>query len=123
MLAIPDIRLLLADDDSRFRETVIELLDPHFEIIAVESGEQAIEVVESQIVSAAILDMHMHCLTGLDTLRVLREREPGLPCILMSSEVTAALESAAHDLQVFSVLRKPPTRSVLLETISGALQL
>ena len=123
MVARSEVQLLIADDDHGFRETVVELLRPRFQTIAVESGEQAIEVVESREIDVALLDMHMHLLTGLDTMRILRELLGPLPCILMSSEVNQSLEDAALDLEAFSVLRKPPTRQLLLDTIAGALQL
>ncbi|MCA9081521.1 MAG: response regulator [Planctomycetaceae bacterium] len=123
MVAQRDVQLLIADDDQGFRETVVGLLEPHFQTIAVESGERAIEVVESIPIDIALLDMHMHLLTGLDTMRILRDLLGPLPCILMSSAVTAELEDAAEDLHIFSVLRKPPTRQLLLDTIHGALQL
>lgn len=114
--------LLIADDDQAFRETVVELLRPHFPAIAVESGEQAIEVVETTHVDLAIFDMHMHVMTGLDCIRWLRESARELPCILMTSDVSAAIESAAYDLDAFRVLRKPPQRQQLLETIHQALE-
>lgn len=118
-----DIKLLIADDDRAFRETVLEVVEPYFETIAVDSGEAAIEVIEYVRVDVAILDMHMHLLTGLDTLRALRASLEALPCILMSSQVTDALEESARELDVFSVLRKPPTRKLLLDTIHCALKL
>lgn len=115
--------LLIADDDRAFRETVIELLQPHFPAIAVDSGERAIEVVELVPVDVVILDMHMHIMTGLDTIRWLKEHYSQLPCILMSSEVSDELEAQAYDLETFCVLRKPPRRKQLLDTIHKALEL
>lgn len=115
--------LLIADDDAAFRETVIELLEPLFPTIAVESGEQAIQVVESFQVDVAIFDMHMHVMTGLDTIRWLRQHEIPLPCILMTSDVSDELESLAYDLETFRVLRKPPRRQQLIDTIRCALEL
>ncbi|MCA8997480.1 MAG: response regulator [Planctomycetaceae bacterium] len=121
--AFPDVRLLIADDDPIFRETVVEIVEPYFETIAVESGEQAIEVVESSPVDLALFDMHMHLVTGLDVIRWMRRQQVMLPCILMSSQVTGELESQARELETFSVLRKPPRRESLLDTIQHALKL
>lgn len=115
--------LLIADDDKAFRETVIELLQPHFPTIAVESGEQAIQVVEAGRVDVVILDMHMHLMTGLDTIRWIKQHYHSLPCILMSSDISDELEAEAYDLETFRVLRKPPRRQYLLDTIHRALEL
>lgn len=123
MVARTDLQLLIADDDLGFRETVVEAVESHFVTIAVESGERAIEVAGSQAIDVVLIDMHMHLLTGLDTIRILREVVGPLPWILMSSEVNDALEAAAYDLDVYRVLRKPPSRKLLLDTIADALQL
>lgn len=120
---VENAHLLIADDDLAFRETVIELLEPYFPTVAVESGEKAIEVVERIQVDLMILDMHMHLMTGLDTIRWLKEHDFDLPCILMSSEVSDELEAMAYDLEAFKVLRKPPRRKQLIDTIEHALKL
>lgn len=118
-----NVNLLIADDDRAFRETVIELLEPHFPTIAVESGERAIEIVGHVEVDLVILDMHMHMMTGLDTIRWFKDHNIDLPCILMSSEVSDELEALAYDLEAFSVLRKPPRRKHLIDIIECALKL
>lgn len=118
-----DVRLLIADDDPGFRETVVEVLEPHFQTIAVESGEAAIQVVESVQVDAVLLDMHMHVLTGLETLQLVKRIRAEIACILMSSLVTVDLEDAAQRFDAFTVLRKPPSRQQLLDTIQCALKL
>ena len=115
--------LLIADDDPVFRETVIEIVEPYFETIAVPSGEHAIQVVESKLVDLALFDMSMHVLSGLDVIRWMRARQLALPCILMSGDVTQELEQQALELETFSVLRKPPGREQLLDTIHCALEL
>lgn len=124
-MAAPDSRdpcLLIADDDAEFRQTVVEIVQPYFQTIAVRSGEEAISVVESTTVDLALFDMHMHLLTGLDVIRWLRSQHLELPCILMSADVTTELETQALELETFSVLRKPPRREQLLDTIHCALE-
>lgn len=120
--SVENANLLIADDDRAFRETVIELLQPHFPAIAVDSGERAIEIVGTVEIDLVILDMHMHLMTGLDTIRWLKEHDVDLPCILMSSDVSDELEAEAYDLEAFSVLRKPPRRKQLLDIIECALK-
>ncbi|WP_437185982.1 response regulator [Planctomicrobium sp. SH668] len=116
-------RLLLADDDVAFRQTVAAILSPYFEVIQVPSGEQAIDVVRTTPVDLALFDMNMEILTGLDAIRWFREHHLELPCILMSSDVTAEIEIQARELETFSVIRKPPRRAHLLDTIHCALEI
>ena len=122
MSGTSDFQLLIADDDPNFRITVVEILQPHFKTIAVESGEQALDIVHNESVDLVLLDMHMHLLTGLDTIRKLRDLELDLPCILMSSQVTSEMEQEASSLDTFSVLRKPPRKRELIDTIQCALK-
>ncbi|SFI27080.1 response regulator [Planctomicrobium piriforme] len=118
-----DACLLIAEDDDAFRQTVVEIVEPYFRTIAVPSGEQAIQVVESTPVHLALFDLNMHLLSGLDAIRWLRDHHLGFPCILMSADVTDEIELQAHQLKTFSVLRKPVRRAQLLDTIHCALEL
>ena len=115
-------RLIFADDDPAFRQTVVEILEPYFDTLAVESGEQAIEIVNTYPVDLAIFDMHMHELTGLETIQLLRSKKLMLPCILMSGNVTPEIELEAERLNTYSVIRKPPQKSDLINTIQRALE-
>lgn len=116
-------RLLIADDDRAFRETVVEILSPFFEVIDVPSGEEAIQIVESTTVDLALFDLNMELLTGLDAIRWVRQRQLEIPCILMSSEITCEIEDQARQLDAFSIIRKPPRRIQLLDTIHCALEI
>ena len=117
-----DVRLLLADDDDGFRETVCEVLEPYFETIAVSSGEEAIEVVERHVVHVALFDMHMHAMNGVETVRIAKRIRAELPCILITSDVTEYLRQQARLARVFRVLSKPPAQRELLATIDAALR-
>lgn len=116
-----DVRLLLADDDDGFRETVCEVLEPHFELIAVRSGEEAIDVVERHVVHVALFDVHMHAMSGVDAVRAARRIRANLPCILITSDVTDYLRQQARLARAFTVLSKPPETRELLDTINAAL--
>ena len=118
-----DVQVLIADDDPAFRITIVELLDPYFRTIDVQSGEEALEVVERAPVNFALFDLHMHLLTGLETVRKLRADDRHVPWILMSSDINTQIESEALTLEAACVLRKPPRRIELLDTIRNALKL
>ena len=117
-----DVRLLLADDDDGFRETVCEVLQPHFETIAVSSGEEAIEVVERHVVHVALFDVNMHRMSGVDTVRRAKMIRADLPCILITADVTDYLRHQARLARAFTVLSKPPKQRELLATIDAALR-
>lgn len=115
--------LLIADDNCGFRETVRELLEhrPLLRIHEVESGEEAIAYSRDVRIDIVLLDMHMHLMTGLETLRELKGLDAVRPCILITSEATDQLRRDAREADAFSVLSKPVRRTELCTTISLAL--
>ncbi|MCA9053622.1 MAG: response regulator [Planctomycetaceae bacterium] len=113
--------LLIADDDPAMRETLVEMLRPEFDTIDVESGEEAIEVVQRVEVHLALLDVHMPLVTGIDALREVKRRRIELPCILMSANWTERLRLEAIASDVAAVLQKPMTRRELVTTVTTAL--
>ena len=114
-------QLLIADDDPAMRETLVEMLHPDFATIDVESGEEALEIIERCEVHLALLDLHMPLLTGLEALREVRRLRDALPCILMSANWTDPLRAQAIESQASAVLQKPMTRRELVTTVTLAL--
>jgi len=117
------LRLLIADDDRGFRETLLEMLPPQFESTSVENGEAAIEIVQQSRVDLVLLDMHMPRLTGLEAVRIVKSHDVRLPCILMTADLTAELHQSARLAAVAAVLAKPFTRKILIEAICSALRI
>lgn len=116
-------RMLIADDDSRFRDVLRSIFEPNFEMLEAESGEEAIEIAESEALDIALLDMHMPVLTGLETLKVLKTVQILLPCILITADATDDLRRLATAADAFSVLKKPVRKTELVLTVSNALEL
>jgi len=116
-----EFRLLIADDDAGFRETVQEILTPRFETIAVDSGEAAIDVVRQTSVHLILTDEHMHKLGGVETVSIVRSIRADLPCILITADLTDDLQRRAELIRIYAVLQKPPHPQRLLQTVENAL--
>ena len=114
--------LLLADDDSGFRETVRSILAPYFRMLEAGTGEEAIEIVEGHRVDIALLDMHMHVMTGLETLQRLKSLNAIAPGILITADANDSLRRRALQADAYSVLAKPVSKTELLTTVSTALE-
>lgn len=114
-------RLLIADDDAGFRETVQEILTPRFETIAVESGEAAIDVVRHSAVHLILTDEHMPVLGGVETMQIVRSMHADMPCILITADLTEDLQRRAALIRFYAVLQKPPHPQRLLQTVENAL--
>jgi CheY-like chemotaxis protein len=109
--------LLITDDDSSFRETLGEVFAPRgFRTLLARDGEEALHIVQTEEVHLLLLDMHMPKLTGLETLRLVKQFKAMLPCILMSAKWDDMLIEQARSAQAFLVLAKP----IKLSEITGA---
>jgi CheY-like chemotaxis protein len=111
--------LLITDDDRDFRETLGDVFQSRgFRIRLASDGEEALDIIRFEPVHLLLVDMHMPRLTGLDTMRRLRELHLELPCILLSAALDQTIEAEARAAQAFSVLSKP----VRLPEITGAVR-
>jgi CheY-like chemotaxis protein len=86
-----------------------------------DSGEQALDVVRHEEVHLVLLDMHMPRLTGLETLKLVKQIKQVLPCIILSANADDELREAAQRAEAFSVLSKPVSRINLTTIVRAAL--
>src|SRR5688572_11263906 len=97
--------LLVVDDDPRNRDAFSRrLVRTGFTVLTAESGSLAMEMVSAHRVDAVLLDAMMPGMSGIETLRRLRESRPAsdLPVIMVtandrSEDVVEALSLGAND--------------------------
>ncbi len=115
--------LLITDDDRDFRETLQNVFEPRgFRTLLAGDGREALEVVQSHDVHLILLDMHMPRLTGLETLRIVKQIHAPLPCILISAGLTDGLIEQARQADAYSVLSKPVEFRELTNLVNLALR-
>jgi len=97
--------LLLVDDDAMNRDALSRRLTRKgYTVLTAESGARAIETVNARRVDAVLLDVMMPGMSGIETLRRLRESHSvsELPVIMVtandrSEDVVDALDLGAND--------------------------
>lgn len=115
--------LLITDDDPGFRETLRVVFEPKgFRTLLASNGEEALRIVHHETVHVVLLDMHMPRLTGLETLRMLKEFRAMLPCILLSAQLDELIVEQARRAHAYSVLSKTVTVGQITGTVRQALQ-
>lgn len=123
MRAQPQPSILITDDDRQFRETLSGVLAPRgFRTLLAGDGEEALKIIRRAEVHVLLLDMHMPKLTGLETLRRVKQLRALLPCILISAEVDETMRREAAAARAFSVLAKPVSRLDVTRVIEQAMQ-
>ncbi len=115
--------LLITDDDPGFRETLSVVFEPTgFRTLMASDGQEALKIVRSETVHVVLLDMHMPKLTGLETLRMLKEFRAMLPCILLSAQLDEPTIEQALRAHAYSVLSKTVTVGQITSAVRQALQ-
>ena len=117
-----DYSILIADDDTNCREALRDIMEPEgFRTLLASSGEEALDIVGTGPVHLVLLDMHMPTLTGLETLRLVRQINALLPAILVTADASDSLLRQACQLHAYSVIPKPVSKNVVLYTVVRAL--
>jgi CheY-like chemotaxis protein len=115
--------LLITDDDPDFRETLDGVFAPRgFRTLLAGDGEEALRIVRTQEVHLVLLDMHMPKLTGLETLRQVKQIKALMPCILLSAQWDDRLIEQARSAQAFLILPKPITLNEITGAVRQALE-
>ena len=101
-------RILVADNHQNVREVMSNLLDMlDIEAVPCSSGEEVLSLLDSDDYDAVISDVVMPEMGGLDLVVRLREKNPGLPVIMMSSYASETLEEEARSKGAVGLMAKP----------------
>ena len=91
--------ILLVEDDRRLCDSLASLLRVvDYEVIGVYSGAEALAAVEAREFDAAVIDMDLPDVDGVEVLRAVRGADPELGVLMMAG--AASLERAAGSLNL-----------------------
>ena len=111
-------RVLVVDDEPSVLEVARRILERSgYEVVAAASGSEAVQLLGAAEapVEAAIVDMSMPGLNGIETMRALRRTAPALPVILSSGYTTESFEDGLPAGTRF--IQKPYASQDLLELL------
>ncbi len=116
---MPDARILLVEDDTGIRESVLELLELEgYRVAAVANGADALDWLAREAAPDVLLvDLVMPVMSGAELLARVRAdpRLAAVPAVLM----TAAIPSAASPVPAAdALLPKPFELDALLEVVA-----
>ncbi len=116
------IKILMVDDEERFRETTAKILARKgFETILAASGEEALDQL-SLLPDIVILDVRMGGMDGHDTLKRIKEVNPSLPVIMLTGHGDVSGAKKARSSGAFDYLAKPCDIDLLAAKINDAYQ-
>lgn len=97
------MKLLLAEDEHSLSRAIIRILEKNnYTVDAVYDGQEALSYLEAGHYDAAILDIMMPQLDGLNVLKKLRAQGNTLPIIMLTAkseidDIVLGLDSGAND--------------------------
>jgi two-component system, NtrC family, response regulator HydG len=112
-------KIFVVDDDLRMTKTICDILNiKGYEVVEITSGESALERLKSESPDCVIMDIKMTGLSGIETLKKIKEIAPDLPVILMSAYTTEEQLYEAKKFGAHTVLDKPIDIQAVLSFLS-----
>ncbi len=116
-------KLLLIDDEADVQYSFRRIFDsPELDITTCNSGEEGLEVIPRLKPDLVIMDVRMGGLSGLETLRRLRQTDARLPVIMMTAYGTTQTAIEAMKLGAYDYLLKPFDVPKLKQIVLSALK-
>lgn len=116
-------KLLLIDDEADVQYSFRRIFDsPDLEIQTASSGEEGLEIIPKFKPDVVLMDVRMGGITGLETLRRIREVDKKLLVILMTAYGTTQTAIEAMKLGAYDYLLKPFDVPKIKELVNNALK-
>ena len=116
-------KLLLIDDEADVQYSFRRIFDaPEMEITTAASGEEGLRLIPRLKPDLVIMDVRMGGISGLETLRRIRQIDSKLLVILMTAYGTTQTAIEAMKLGAYDYLLKPFDVPKLKEIVAGALK-
>jgi two-component system response regulator AtoC len=102
------IKVLVIDDDASTRDYLRALIAKlGYQVFTAESGEQALTELDKVNPTLITLDLVLPGIDGIETLRLIKEKDPDVPVIMLSGHGQAKSIVQAMKLGATDFLRKP----------------
>lgn len=114
-------KVLLVDDEEEFTKTLSERMEARgIQASTASSGAEAMDQVKAHNFDAIILDLQMPGMDGIETLRLMLEKNPDLQVILLTGYGTVQKGVEAMKEGAVDFLEKPANIDDLMERIKQA---
>jgi CheY-like chemotaxis protein len=120
--AAAPVRVLLADDDDLFLESLLPLIEhqPELTVVGtVHNGLDAIELADELEPDAVVIDLHMPLVDGVTAVARLRKDHPSLCLIALTGDPDERLHEAVAEAGADAVLQKADLVDTLVERLSA----
>jgi CheY-like chemotaxis protein len=120
--AAAPVRVLLADDDDAFLESLRPLIEhqPYLTVVGTaENGLDAIELADELDPDAVVIDLHMPLVDGVTAVARLRKDHPSICLIALTGDPDRQLHEAVAEAGADAVLQKADLVDTLVERLTA----
>ncbi len=116
-----NLRVLLVDDEEDFVSALSERLSLRgHDVLTATSAADALSIVENNTLDAAVLDVMMPGITGLELLARINELHPELPVLILTGHGATRDGIEAMRLGAFDFMIKPVDIDELIKRLREA---
>ncbi len=116
-------RLLIADDDAEIRDLLAEYLDAHgFEVATAVDGQEALETLANGHFDAAVVDLSMPRMDGVELIRRAAEDHPQVRFVVITGYSSERAVIDTLSLGAVRFLAKPFRLDAVLSAVKTALR-
>jgi signal transduction histidine kinase len=120
--ALEKRNLLICDDEDGPRQSLRIIFKDEYNVFLAESGLQAIEIAQQNPIDAAILDIRMAGLSGIETLNRLKQIYPAIEVIMLTAYETIETARQALRLGACDYLNKPFDIATVRTAVANAME-
>ena len=115
--------ILVVDDEVRSLDAIRRTLDEDFTVFTASSAEEARGLLERQAVSVILCDQRMPGQTGVNFLKLVRERWPEVVRIVISGYTDSEdIIAGINDAGIYQYILKPWSPDQLLDSVRNAVE-
>lgn len=115
------LRVLFVDDEEELVSAVTERLELRgVSAVGCLSGREALEWLIRERFDVVVLDVKMPGLGGLDVVRMINQRHPGLKVVLLTGHSSVDDAQAGLELGAVAYLQKPVDLDALLAILRSS---
>lgn len=121
MTAAP--RILMVDDEERFRLTLAKLLKVKgLDVTTLGSGPEALEALKQEHYDVIVLDVRMPGMDGIETLAEIKKLNPSIEVIILTGHASVDAAVDIMKLGGYDYLLKPCSVDELMDKIESAFE-
>ncbi len=114
-------KILMIDDEEDFLAVMSERMEArNMQVTTASSPHEGVEKAAAGAFDVVILDLMMPGMDGIETLRILKEKNPDLEVILLTGHATIKQGIEAMKLGALDLLEKPADLNELADKIHAA---